>query len=167
MNKSLPSGRTVVKFLLWIFTIIDDQIQVLVKTRQWNLVFFGRVSEKFCRGKSKHKFHFIYGTHSFSFWRFDPIPGLDLPFLPLRGFAITLTGHITLVRTRLDEWAAGHRYCYWKHATFTRDSHSPSAIRTHNPSERTALDPRLRRRGHWDPHRVFQDESFLFKETIP
>jgi len=36
-------------------------------------------------------------------WFFDPIPGHGLP---LRGFAITLTGHTTLGRTPLDEWSA-------------------------------------------------------------
>jgi len=33
-------------------------------------------------------------------WRFYPIPGHDLP---IRGFAITPIGHITLSRTPLDE----------------------------------------------------------------
>jgi hypothetical protein len=36
-------------------------------------------------------------------WRPGPIPGHGLP---LRSFATTLTGHITLVRTPLDEWSA-------------------------------------------------------------
>jgi hypothetical protein len=31
-----------------------------------------------------------------------------------------------------------------------RDIHTPGGIRTHNPSKRTAADPRLRPRGHWD-----------------
>ena len=30
------------------------------------------------------------------------------------------------------------------------DMHGPGGIRTHNPSERAAVDPRLRPRGHWD-----------------
>jgi hypothetical protein len=28
--------------------------------------------------------------------------------------------------------------------------HAPGGIRTHNPSQRAAADPRLRPRGHWD-----------------
>ena len=42
-------------------------------------------------------------------WRFDPIPGHGLP---LGGFAIALTGHTTLSRTPLDEWAAWGRDIY-------------------------------------------------------
>jgi hypothetical protein len=30
--------------------------------------------------------------------------------------------------------------------------HAPGGIRTRNPSKRTAADPRLRPRGHWDRH---------------
>jgi hypothetical protein len=30
------------------------------------------------------------------------------------------------------------------------DMHTPSGIRTHNPSRRSAADPRLRPLGHWD-----------------
>ena len=33
----------------------------------------------------------------------------------------------------------------WQNTTLTGDGH-----RTHNPSKRTAADPRLRTRGHWD-----------------
>ena len=36
----------------------------------------------------------------FLLWRFDPIPGHDLP---LRGFAVTAIGHTTLGRTSPDE----------------------------------------------------------------
>ena len=36
---------------------------------------------------------------------------------------------------------------YNKHNT---NIHDPGRIRTHNPSKRTAADPRLRPRGHWD-----------------
>jgi hypothetical protein len=32
----------------------------------------------------------------------------------------------------------------------TTDIHPPCGIRTHNPSKRTAADPRLIPRGHWD-----------------
>jgi hypothetical protein len=36
---------------------------------------------------------------------------------------------------------------YDKHNT---NIHAPGGIRTHNPSKREAVDPRLRPRGHWD-----------------
>jgi hypothetical protein len=36
---------------------------------------------------------------------------------------------------------------YNKHNT---NIHAPGGIRTNNPSKRTAVDPRLRPRGHWD-----------------
>jgi hypothetical protein len=38
----------------------------------------------------------------------------------------------------------------WQHTTFTRDIQDRSEIRTCNPSKRTAANPRIRRRGHWD-----------------
>ena len=36
-----------------------------------------------------------------------------------------------------------------QHTPFTTDIQAPSGIRTHNPSKRTAADPRLRTRGNW------------------
>jgi hypothetical protein len=42
-------------------------------------------------------------------WRFDPIPGHDLP---LRGFAITLIGHTTLDEIPLAVWSARRRDLY-------------------------------------------------------
>jgi len=39
-------------------------------------------------------------SNSFRLWRFDPIPSHGPP---LRGFAITLIGHTTLGRNRLEE----------------------------------------------------------------
>jgi hypothetical protein len=36
----------------------------------------------------------------FFLWRFDPIPGHDVP---LHGFTFTLIGHTTLSRTPLDD----------------------------------------------------------------
>ena len=35
------------------------------------------------------------------------------------------------------------------HTTLTTDIHSPSCIRTHNPSKRAGVDLHLRPRGHW------------------
>jgi hypothetical protein len=37
-----------------------------------------------------------------------------------------------------------------QHTTLTTDIHALGGIRTRNPSTRTAADPCLRRRGHWD-----------------
>jgi len=46
--------------------------------------------------------HFVSTTkvNFFPLWRFDPIPGHDLP---LRGFAITLIGQTTLGKSPLDD----------------------------------------------------------------
>jgi hypothetical protein len=38
---------------------------------------------------------------------------------------------------------------YYKHNT---NIHAPGGIRTHNPSNRAAIDPRLRPQAHWDRH---------------
>jgi hypothetical protein len=63
-----------------------------------------------------------------------------------RGFPITLG------RAPLDEWSARRRDLYLTtHNTHKRQtSMPPGGIQTHNPSNRAAADPRLRRRGHWD-----------------
>jgi len=39
----------------------------------------------------------------------------------------------------------------WQHTTLTRQIFAPGEIWTLYPSKRTAADPRLSRRGHWDP----------------
>jgi hypothetical protein len=67
-----------------------------------------------------------------------------------RGFTITLR-HTTLGRTPLDEWWARRRDLYLTTRN-THKIHAPGGIRTHKPSKRTAADPRLRPRGHWDRH---------------
>jgi hypothetical protein len=67
-----------------------------------------------------------------------------------RGFTITLR-HTTLGRTPLDEWSARHRDLYLTtHNKHNTNIHATGGIRTRNPSKRTAADPRLRPRGHWD-----------------
>ena len=59
----------------------------------------------------------------FFLWRFDPIPGHDLP---LWGFAITLIGHTTLGETPLAVWSARRRYLYLaKHNTRKRQISTP------------------------------------------
>jgi hypothetical protein len=44
------------------------------------------------------------------------------------------------------------------------DIHAPGGIRTHNPSNRAALDPRLRPRDHWDRLSMFC-HNFKVKKT--
>jgi hypothetical protein len=69
------------------------------------------------------------------------------------GFTITLR-HTTLGRTPLDEWLARRRDLYLTtHNTHNRQtSMSLGGIRTRNPKNREAADPRLRPHGHWDQH---------------
>jgi len=58
-------------------------------------------------------------------WLFGPISGHGLP---LRGFAIILSGHITLGRTSLDEWSARRRDLYLTtHNTHKRQTSIHSA----------------------------------------
>jgi hypothetical protein len=70
-----------------------------------------------------------------------------------RSFTITLI-HTTLGRTPLDKWSARRRDLFLTiHNTHNRQTSMPSGgIRTHSPNKRTAADPRLRQRGHWDRH---------------
>jgi hypothetical protein len=60
--------------------------------------------------------------------------------------------HTTVVRTPLDEGSARRRDLYLTTRTLYKRKkiHPPGEIRTHNPSKRSAADPRLRPRGHWD-----------------
>jgi hypothetical protein len=75
----------------------------------------------------------VFPSFYFPLWRFDPTPGHGLP---LRGFAITLTGHTTLGRTPLNERSARRRDLYLTtHTTLTTDIHAPGGIQTHNPSK--------------------------------
>jgi hypothetical protein len=82
------------------------------------------------------------------FSHFPPPPyGATAPGGPgppnYRGFTITLR-HTTLGRTPLDDDQPA------ADTSQETDIHAPGGIQTHNPSKRTALDPRLRPRGHWD-----------------
>jgi hypothetical protein len=60
--------------------------------------------------------------------------------------------HTTFGRTPLDEGSTRRRDLYLTtHNTVQETNiHAPGGIRTHNPSQRSAADLRLRRRGHWD-----------------
>jgi hypothetical protein len=54
--------------------------------------------------------------------------------------------------------------CTWQYTTITRDRHLGGGIRTRYPSKRSAVDPCLIRRGHWDLHPLPFKES---KCTLP
>jgi hypothetical protein len=57
--------------------------------------------------------------------------------------------HTTVGRTPLDGGSARRRDLYLATQTLTRDKHPcPGGIRTHDPSKRSAADPRLRPRRH-------------------
>jgi len=66
MNKSLPSGRTVVKFLLWIFTKIGALIQVLVKSDNEILLISEEYETKFL--EENQITHFISHTGTILFY---------------------------------------------------------------------------------------------------
>jgi len=66
--------------------------------------------------------------------------------LHCRGLTITIR-YTTLGRTSLDE---SLQTSTWQHTTRTRYTYPSGRIRTHNPNQRTAADPRLKLRGHWD-----------------
>ena len=48
------------------------------------------------------------------------------------------------------------------------NNHAPGGIRTHNPGKRAAADTLLRRRGHWDRHKIVNTlryfASFIWME---
>lgn len=94
----------------------------------------------------KHLYSTTNGAEQLSYFfslffksRFDPIWGHDLP---VRGFAITLIGHIALGRTSLDDWSARRWGLYLP--THETDIHVSGGILTHNSSKRAAADPCLR-----------------------
>jgi hypothetical protein len=82
----------------------------------------------------------------------QPNTGLDRLFVDVsRSHTIRHTH--TAGRTPLDEWSARRRDLYLTTQTLSRDKHPcPAGIRTHDPSKRSAADPRLRPRDHWDRH---------------
>ena len=69
-------------------------------------------------------------------WCLDSIPGHGLS---LGGFAFTLTGHITLGRTRLGEWSARRtETSTWQHTRRARGRH-PCLRRHSNPQSPQAV----------------------------
>ena len=64
---------------------------------------------------------------------------------PYRDFFVLCTSSVLLL-CRDCPGCAFCPYC----ATHNTNIHPPAGIRTHNPSKRSAADPRLRPLGHWD-----------------
>jgi len=83
-------------------------------------------------------------------WRFDPIPSYGLP---LRDFAITLIGHITLNRA-LEDWWTGSRNLYLT----TRNAHKRQIF-----LPQTGFEPRTpaRERPHTHACNFFQLRFYL------
>jgi hypothetical protein len=80
-----------------------------------------------------------------------------------RGFTITIR-HTTFGRTSLDKWSASSRDLYMTtHNTrHTQENiNTTGGILTHNPSKRTATDPRLRPSGHWNRRFISLISSIL------
>ena len=77
-------------------------------------------------------------------WHFDPIPDYDLP---LRDLVITL--RLTTLLWQVVTPTQKPQLHNTQHSQET-DIHDPGGIRTPNPSNRAAADPRLRHHDHWD-----------------
>ena len=86
-----------------------------------------------------------------AFFFFSPVA-----LLPNSGHGLLILDHaqrrIIVGRTSLDEWSARRRDLYLTTHNTQHRHPCPGGIRTHNPSKRAAVDPRLRPRGHWDRH---------------
>jgi len=78
-----------------------------------------------------------------------------------RRFTITFR-HNAIGRTPLDKWSA-RRGELWQHTTITIDIHAPGGIRTCNPRERAAADPRLRPRGSASIIYKWQKKVFIIE----
>ena len=95
--------------------------------------------------------------------------GATAPSLPLpayrQGFMITLR-HTTLGSGRVLRPTQRPLPDNTQHSQQT-DIHAPSRIRTHNPSNRAAADPRLRPRVDWNwPQNAFSEENFMAATTV-
>jgi hypothetical protein len=88
------------------------------------------------------------------FFFFLPVRGF-FPFDPILYCLNPFVLHVTL-RSMLPS-------LYNKHNT---NIHAPGGIRTHNPSKRTAADPRLRHRGHWDRPPGKQTRYPLYRRLV-
>ena len=93
--------------------------------------------------------------YTFFLWRFDPIPSYGLP---LRDFAITLIGHITLGGA-LEDWSAGSRNLY---------------LTTYNAHKRQIFLPQAgfkptipaSQRPHTHAYNFFFSSDFIYKSSF-
>jgi hypothetical protein len=76
--------------------------------------------------------------------------------------------HTTVSRTPLDEGSARRRDLYLTTQTLYKRQKNPCSgeIRTHDPSKRSAADPRLRPRGHWDHYENIIIWKVFRKQTV-
>jgi len=102
-----------------------------------------------------HVFQFVVEVlhKSFRFILITTIPPPPPPLVALRpnaGHGLLILDHAqrhsTVGRTSLYEWLARRRDLYL--TTLNTDIHAPGGIRTHIPSKRAAVDPRLIPRSH-------------------
>ena len=77
--------------------------------------------------------------------RFGPLSGHDLHLSMIREHTQD-TPHSVRVLQASDQ--PNTETSTWQHTTLTTNIHAPGGIRTHNPSNRAAVDLRLRPRGH-------------------
>ena len=98
--------------------------------------------------------------HLFFLWPCGPTRAMASSFLR---FLDHTQRRITVGRISLDEWSAR------QYTTLNIDIHPcPGGIRTHNPSKRAAVDPRLRPRGsEIGIYRVSQEECAKLRESVP
>jgi len=78
-----------------------------------------------------------------------------------RGFQIT---HNDAPQSVGPLWTSDHPVAETstcQHTTLTTNIHAPGGIRTHDLSRRTAVDLRLRPRGHWDRHKIYMHYNIL------
>ena len=96
---------------------------------------------------------YIY-IYVFLLWRCDPTRVMASSFLMFLDHTQQRT---TVGRTPLDEWSARTQRPLPDNTQHSQQTniHVPGKIRTHNLSRRSALNLRLRPRGHWDRHKEY------------
>jgi hypothetical protein len=96
---------------------------------------------------------FLSATQIRSFFMAQqPIVGQDLLIIEASRSHVLDTPHSVGLLWTSDQPVADNT----QHSHET-DIHAACGIQTHNPSKRTAADPRLRPRGHWDGQCVLYD----------
>jgi len=73
-------------------------------------------------------------------------PGLP----PCRSFKLTLRHTLRPVGLLRTSEQSDAETSTWQHTTLTTDIHAAGGIRTRDPNQRTAEEPGLRPRGHWN-----------------